>query len=83
VEYLAGHITQSMAACRRAAAEGERSGRPEIVASAALVVQGIGDPSVNRQLERLCQQALTLADALTPATRSRVEAAILRAARRR
>ena len=74
MECLAGHITQSMAACRRAAAEGERSGRPEIVASAALVVQGIGDPSVNRQLERLCQQALTMADALTPATRSRVEA---------
>jgi DNA-binding NarL/FixJ family response regulator len=74
VEYLAGHITQSMAACRRAAAEGERSRRPEIVASAALVLQGIGDPSMNRQLVRLCQQALSTADALTPAMRSRVEA---------
>ena len=74
VEYLAGRIPQSMAACRRAAAEGERSFRPEIVARAALVVQGIGDLNVNRELKQLCQQALNMADALTPATRSRVEA---------
>jgi hypothetical protein len=74
MEYLAGRITQSVAVCRRAAAEGGRSVRGDIVARAALVVQGIGDPDVNRKLVQLCRQALTMADALAPAMRSRVEA---------
>jgi hypothetical protein len=54
---LAGRITESVAACRRAGAEGERNRRPEIVARAAVVVQAIGDPNVNRELEQLRRQA--------------------------
>ena len=47
VEYLAGRIGKSLDACVLAADEGERTGRAEIVARSAIVVQGIGDPAVN------------------------------------
>jgi DNA-binding CsgD family transcriptional regulator/tetratricopeptide (TPR) repeat protein len=75
-EYLTGRLDESMAACRAAATEGERSGRAELVAQAAVVVQGIGHPALNRELVRLCHRALAALDhaaADDPGLRSRVE----------
>ena len=54
-DYLAGRIGKSIEACELAADDGERTGRAEIVARSAIVVQGIGDPGVNRRLTELCQ----------------------------
>jgi DNA-binding CsgD family transcriptional regulator len=75
VQYLAGQILASTRSCEQAADEGERSGRVEVVARAAIVVQGIGDPAVNRRIETLCQRALaTAGDEIGPGLRARVEA---------
>lgn len=73
--YLAGHIGNSLDACERAADDGERNGRADIVAWAAITVQGIGHPAVNARVAALCRRALALlGDAGTPDLRARVEA---------
>lgn len=75
VEYLAGRITTSLHTCRRAADEGERSGRADVVARAAITVQGIGHPDANVQIDELCRRALTmLGDPAMPGLRARVQA---------
>jgi DNA-binding CsgD family transcriptional regulator len=75
VEYLAGRIEPSLDACRRAADEGERSGRADVVARAAITVQGIGHPGANVQIDGLCRRALAmLADPAMPDLRARVQA---------
>jgi len=74
-EYLAGRIGKSLDACVLAADEGERTGRAGTVARSAIIVQGIGDPAVNRRLEDLCRRALLrLGDGTAPDLRARVEA---------
>jgi tetratricopeptide (TPR) repeat protein len=74
-EYLAGRIGKSLDACELAAGEGERTGRTEIVARSAVIVQGIGDPAVNVRLEQLCRKALQmLGDRAAPDLRARLEA---------
>jgi hypothetical protein len=59
-EYLAGHVGKSLDACELAAGEGERTGRAQIAARSAVIVQGIGDPAVNRRIEGLCRRALPM-----------------------
>jgi tetratricopeptide (TPR) repeat protein len=76
-EYLSGRLEESMAACRAAATEGELTGRADLVAQAAVVVQGIGHPSLNHELDGLCRRALADLDGAAaddPAMRARVEA---------
>jgi len=58
VQTFAGRVDESIRTCRRAAAAGERSGRPDVVARAAVTVQGYGHPGVNRAVEQLCRRAL-------------------------
>jgi DNA-binding CsgD family transcriptional regulator len=60
MQYLAGQILSSVRTSEQAADEGERTGRPDIVARAAVVVQGIGDPALNRQIDVLCRRALAV-----------------------
>jgi predicted ATPase len=75
IQYLAGHIPQAIRTCEQAADEGERTGRAEIVARAAVVVQGFGDPAINLQIERTCRRALAmLGDDSAPDLRARVQA---------
>jgi len=74
-EYLAGRVGKSLDACELAAGEGERTGRAEIVARSAVIVQGIGDPAVNLRVQELCRRALPmLGDDAAPDLRARVEA---------
>jgi DNA-binding CsgD family transcriptional regulator len=74
-EYLAGRVGKSLDACELAAGEGERTGRAEIAARAAVIVQGIGDPAVNLRIQELCRRALPmLGDDVAPDLRARVEA---------
>jgi DNA-binding CsgD family transcriptional regulator len=75
VEYLTGRVGKSLDACVRAADEGERTGRAEIVARSAIIIQGIGHPAYNLRLEGLCRRALAmLDDDAAPALLARVEA---------
>jgi DNA-binding CsgD family transcriptional regulator len=75
VQYLAGHITESVMTCSLAADEGERAGRADVVARAAITVQGIGNPAVNLRLTEFCRRALAMLDADVPTDlRARVEA---------
>jgi tetratricopeptide (TPR) repeat protein len=74
-EYLAGRLGKSLDACLRAASEGERTGRAEIVARSAIVIQGMGDPGLNLRICELCRRALSmLGDAAALELRARVEA---------
>ena len=74
-QYLAGRVGDSLDACGRAADDGERSGRADIVARAAITVQGIGHAAVNARIDSLCRRALALlGDTGAPDLRARVEA---------
>jgi DNA-binding CsgD family transcriptional regulator/tetratricopeptide (TPR) repeat protein len=74
MQYLAGLIQSSVDTSARAVDEGERTGRPEIVARAAVVVQGFGGPTVSRQIE-ICRRALVvLGEDSAPDLRAKVEA---------
>ncbi|MGI5239850.1 hypothetical protein [Dactylosporangium sp. CA-139066] len=75
MQYLAGRIRPSVRTSEQAAGEGERTGRAQVVARAALVVQGIGNPEVNGQIERTCRRALAmLGEESAPDLRARVQA---------
>jgi DNA-binding CsgD family transcriptional regulator len=67
VRYLGGDLGPSLRTCGSAADEGERTGRPDVVARAAITVQGIGHPDANRQIQRLCRRALAALDDTTAA----------------
>ncbi|WP_147123849.1 LuxR C-terminal-related transcriptional regulator, partial [Nocardia neocaledoniensis] len=57
-EFAAGHIADSLDHCERAAALAEQSGRPDLLARAALVVHGVTTPTVMTRLDQLCAAAL-------------------------
>jgi DNA-binding CsgD family transcriptional regulator len=75
-QYLGGHITAALASCERAATQGERCGRADVVARAAITVQGIGHPDTNAQVEALCRRALAVGATGTAVLRSRIQAAL-------
>jgi DNA-binding CsgD family transcriptional regulator len=75
VQYLAGHIGPSLHTCQRAADEGARTGRADIVARAAITVQGIGHPEANVRIAEFCRRALALlAESAVPDLLARVQA---------
>jgi DNA-binding CsgD family transcriptional regulator len=74
-EYLAGRIGKSLDACVLAADEGERTGRADVAARSAIIVQGMGDLAVNSRIEDLCRRALRLlGEDAAPDLLARVEA---------
>ena len=66
VQYLGGDLLASLGTCEHAAAEGERRGRMDVVARAAITIQGVGHPALNLRVERLCRRALDGGDADLP-----------------
>ena len=55
--------------------EGEQTGRADVVARAAITVQGLGSPDVNVAVADMCKRALTMLDAdSAPDLRATVEA---------
>ena len=75
LQYLNGRLEDSLDSCQRAAEDGERTGRPDIIARAAIIIQGVGHPAMNQRLIELCRRALELLDADAPdQLRARVEA---------
>ena len=73
-EFAAGHIEASLAGCQAAARLAEEAGRPDILASAALVITGMGDPATNGALDGLCARAMRAVPAEDTALRARVRA---------
>jgi DNA-binding CsgD family transcriptional regulator len=74
-QYLASHIVAAAQTCQLAAAEAERTGRPELIARAAIVVQGVGHQMVNVDIQRLCRRALAvLPDGHSPSLKARIQA---------
>ncbi|MGW5435786.1 ATP-binding protein [Nocardia asteroides] len=57
-EFAAGRIADSLAHCGAAADLAERAARPDLLAEAALVVDGVTTPTVMTRLDQLCATAL-------------------------
>ena len=76
LHFAAGNVEASLAACGTASDIAARAGRPDLMASAALIVQGIGTPDVNRRIRALCNRALGALGDEPTATRARLLAHI-------
>nr|QEO74058.1 LuxR family transcriptional regulator [uncultured bacterium] len=57
-EFLAGRMGESLEHCDQAARLAEATDRPDLLAAAALVMTGIGDPKTTTAIDRLCASAL-------------------------
>ncbi|MFJ2666058.1 AAA family ATPase [Nocardia fluminea] len=59
-EFATGWVATSLDHCVEAGARAEQAGRPDLLAQAGLVVQGVTTPTVMTQLDLLCGKALRL-----------------------
>jgi DNA-binding CsgD family transcriptional regulator len=73
-EFLAGRIEASLAHCQAAARLAADAGRPDLIAAAALVITGMGDPVITAAVETLCAQGLEAVAAGDTALRARLRA---------
>jgi len=73
-EFVAGHIEASLAHCQAAARLAEDAGRPDILAAAALVITGMGDPETTTAIDALCARAIRAVPAENTALRARLRA---------
>lgn len=70
--FLAGELDQALALCERAAGAARRAGDVGLIAEAALVIEGVGDPKVSAVIADLCSEALTDLPAGALTVRSRL-----------
>ncbi|MGW4892912.1 helix-turn-helix transcriptional regulator [Kitasatospora sp. NPDC004240] len=70
-EYLAGRYDASLRHCDEASDAARASGRPTLLAEAALVLQGVTFPRASQVIARLCRAALAVED-LPDAMRARL-----------
>jgi DNA-binding CsgD family transcriptional regulator len=73
-EFVAGHIEASLAHCQAAARLAEDAGRRDILAAAALVITGMGDPETTAAVDTLCAKAIRAVPAEDTALRARLRA---------
>jgi DNA-binding CsgD family transcriptional regulator len=73
-EFVAGHIEASLAHCQAAARLAEDAGRPDILAAAALVITGMGDPATTATVDALCAKAIRAVPAQDTALGARLRA---------
>jgi DNA-binding NarL/FixJ family response regulator len=71
-EFAAGHVEASLAYCQAAARLAEDAGRADILASAALVITGMGDPATIAAVDLLCARAIRAVPAGDTALRARL-----------
>jgi DNA-binding CsgD family transcriptional regulator len=57
-EFLCGEVDSSLDHCRTAARLAQDAGEPDLMAEAALVITGLGDPALLTAADHLCVQAL-------------------------
>lgn len=74
VRFLASAVPASLQACTEAADLAEAAGRPDLIAEAGLVVQGIGDYRAYRTISGICERALAALPAEAHALRARLHA---------
>lgn len=74
--YRGGDLRGAWRASLTAATRARHEMRAELVAAAAVTVRGVGDPDLNREIARLCDECLDppLSETLPPALRTSVEA---------
>jgi DNA-binding CsgD family transcriptional regulator len=73
-DFAAGHVDASLAHCQAAAQLAADAGRPDIVAAAALVITGMGDPPMTTAVDTLCAEALAAVPPEDTAVRARLRA---------
>jgi DNA-binding CsgD family transcriptional regulator len=73
-EFVAGHIEESLGLCQAAARLAEDAGRPDLLAAAALVITGMGDPDTVAAVDALCSRAMRALPAEDSALRARLRA---------
>ncbi|HEY2239068.1 MAG TPA: AAA family ATPase [Streptosporangiaceae bacterium] len=73
-EFVAGHVEASLEHCQAAARLAEAAGRPDLLAAAALVITGMGDPVTTMTVDALCAAALDAAPAGDTTLRARLRA---------
>jgi DNA-binding CsgD family transcriptional regulator len=73
-EFVAGHIEACVGLCQAAARLAEGAGRPDLLAAAALVITGMGDPETITAVEALCAKAMRALPAEDTAVRARLRA---------
>ena len=71
-EFVAGHIEASLAHCQAAARLAEDADRADILAAAALVITGMGDPATTAAIDTLSAKAIRAAPAEDTALRARL-----------
>ncbi len=76
LQFAAGNIESSLTASADAIEIAAAAARPDLMANAALVVQGIGTPAVNRTVRALCRRALAAVREEPIAVRARLLAHI-------
>jgi DNA-binding NarL/FixJ family response regulator len=74
--FLANRLFESIETCLAAADLADAAGRPDLVAAAALVVRGVGEPAANRTIRLLCERALAGLPADGHRLRSRLQSQI-------
>jgi DNA-binding NarL/FixJ family response regulator len=72
--FLAGHVEGSLTHCQAAARLAKDADRPDILAAAALVITGMGDPATIAAVDMLCAQAMLAVPAEDTALRARLRA---------
>jgi DNA-binding NarL/FixJ family response regulator len=72
VQALAGYVEHSARSCVKAGVAADRAGRTDLLAAAALVIQGVSNTAVQRLLAPLCQRALATVPADQHALRARL-----------
>jgi DNA-binding NarL/FixJ family response regulator len=73
-EFAGGHIAACLGRCEAAAKLAKEAGRPDILASAALVITGMGDPATSAAVVELCTSAERAMPAGDAALRARLRA---------
>ena len=71
-EFVAGHIEACLRLCQTAARLAEDAERPDILAAAALVITGVGDPVTTSAVEALCAKAIRAMPGEDSALRARL-----------
>ncbi|HEY2522921.1 MAG TPA: AAA family ATPase [Streptosporangiaceae bacterium] len=73
-EFVAGRVEASLEHCQAAARLAEAARRPDLLAAAALVITGMGDPVTTMTVEALCAAAMEAVPAEDTALRARLRA---------
>jgi DNA-binding CsgD family transcriptional regulator len=73
-QFVAGHIEECTGLCQAAARLAEDAGRPDLLAAAALVITGMGDPDTIAAVDALCSRAMRALPAEDTALRARLRA---------